>query len=75
MAQGGGISPLAPLGRDDRKGLSRDDRGGPVRMAGWGSVGMTESGAVVIPGLTGNLPEGHRGKLSTTQSIEKQDFC
>jgi len=29
----------------------------------------------VIPGLTGNLPKGHGGKLSTAQSIEKQDFC
>jgi len=49
MAQGGGeISPLAPLGRDDRggpsemtegdrsgwqDGVGRDDRGGPVEMA------------------------------------------
>ena len=42
MAQGREISPLAPLGRDDRKetgqdGVGRDDRGGPVEMAerGW----------------------------------------
>ena len=42
------ISPLAPLGRDDREEPGRDDRD-PLFVI----PGLPPS---VIPGLTGNLP-------------------